>query len=111
MSAFGIGEAEAADGAIAKTGDLGEGVGFDLSQLSYLMSSDNEAKLQALLDSMDSNQATSLGHLAQEAPNLAKLTDDSTVAGLIEAANAPAPAPGVDGTDGEAGEQGERGSK
>merc|ERR1719506_451381 len=96
MSAFGIGEAEAAAGDVHahdKAGkDLGESVGFDLSSLSYLMTADNEAKLKALLDNIpDTTKAQGLASIADAGSELQKISQTATVDNLVAAADASAP--------------------
>merc|ERR1719199_1538714 len=107
MSAFGIGEAEAANGAVhthdkagkGKT-ELGESVGFDLSSLSYLMTADNEAKLKALLENIpDTTTAQNLASIADAGNELRKVSSNTIVNNLVAATNAASPTPGQDGQD------------
>merc|ERR1719174_1732112 len=111
LVSFAPGEAE---GATAER-NLGEGMmlgGDDLSKLSYLMDSTNEANLQNLLNNLASSTvAAGLGQLSKNAVALEKLADASTVTKLTELANKPPAETGSDGTDGVNGPPGEAGDK
>ena len=75
--------------------------GDDLSKLSYLMDSTNEANLQNLLTNLaSSNVAAGLGQLSKNAVGLNKLAEGSVVTKLVELANAAKAEPGADAQDG-----------